>query len=357
MALKRLLLVDVNPLLYRVAFASKADTSFELTHTVHGVTQNTTVLNGFCHTVLTAIEEVKPSHVCLAKDWKPSQDLIRIAKYPMYKSSRHGKGLKDIAPNLHKEVQYVNEVMPKLMQDGFGVQTIESEGHEADDIIGTFTTRAREEDMEVIILSNDNDFVQLLQDGVKIWTHNSHHENFQERTVENPGKRFQELNIEISQFLDFLALAGDPSDSIPGCPGVGPKRASQLLRDYGNLDKIFEEAPNMKKSKMRENLMDNKDYVYLYRELVELEKDIEKMASAADLLFLKQEEIEVEGKEERIRKRKESFERAPNKTLKDLEVVPRSKAEAQEPFKVYDFQEIMDRIQKSSIFQDELSVA
>ena len=89
---------------------------------------------------------------------------------------------------------------------------------------------------------------------------------------------------------------------------------------------------------------------------MELEKDIEKMASAADLLFLKQEETEKEGKEERIRKRKESFEKAPNKTLKDLEVVPRSKAEAQEPFKVYDFQEIMDRIQKSSIFQDELRV-
>jgi len=356
MALKRLLLVDVNPLLYRVAFASKADSSFELTHTFNGVTHNTTILNGFCHTVLTAIEEVKPSHVCLAKDWKPTQDLKRTAKYPMYKSSRHGKGLKDIAPKLHREVQYVNEVMPKLMQEGFGVQTIESEGHEADDIIGTFTTRAREEDMEVVILSNDNDFVQLLtDDSVKIWTHNSNHEKWEERTKDNPGKRFKDIDIE--QFLDFQALAGDPSDSIPGCPGVGPKRASQLLRDHGNLENIFKEAPNMKKSKMRENLTDNKDYVYLYRELVELEKNVEKMASAADLLFLKQEDIEVEGKEERIRQRKESFEKAPNKTLKDLEVVPKSKAEAQEPFKVYDFQEIMERIRKSSIFQDELSVA
>lgn len=91
--------------------------------------------------------------------------------------------------------------------------------------------------------------------------------------------------------------------------------------------------------------------------MVELEKNVEKMASAADLLFLKQEDIEVEGKEEKIRQRKESFEKAPNKTLKDLEVVPKSKAEAQEPFKVYDFQEIMERIRKSSIFQDELSVA
>ncbi|MBX3565448.1 MAG: DNA polymerase I [Sphingomonas sp.] len=148
----------------------------------------------------------------------------------------------------------------------FSLPCIEEEGYEADDIIATYTCRAVEAGWDVTIVSSDKDLAQLIQPGVDM---------LDTMKNERRGPEYVEAKFGVrpEQLGDVLALMGDTVDNVPGVPGIGPKTAAKLIGEFGTLEKVLDEAPNMKPSKMRDNLIEHREMALLSRKLVALHCD------------------------------------------------------------------------------------
>ncbi|MES2175438.1 MAG: DNA polymerase I [Pseudomonadota bacterium] len=145
----------------------------------------------------------------------------------------------------------------------FSLPCIEEAGFEADDIIATYTRAAVAAGWHVTIVSSDKDLMQLIQPGVDMYDTMKNERRGADYVV---GK----FGVQPEQLGDVLALMGDSVDNVPGVPGIGPKTASKLITEYGDLESVLAAAPAMKKSKMQENLIANADMARLSRRLVAL---------------------------------------------------------------------------------------
>jgi DNA polymerase-1 len=145
----------------------------------------------------------------------------------------------------------------------FSLPCIEEAGFEADDIIATYTCRAVEAGWNVTIVSSDKDLMQLIQPGVDMYDTMKNERRGADYVV---GK----FGVPPEKLGDVLALMGDSVDNVPGVPGIGPKTASKLITEYGDLESVLAAAPSMKKSKMQENLIEHSDMARLSRKLVAL---------------------------------------------------------------------------------------
>ncbi len=150
----------------------------------------------------------------------------------------------------------------------FNVPSIEREGFEADDIIATYARQAREAGAEVIIVSSDKDLMQLVGDGVRML------DPMKNRIID-VGEVREKFGVEPDRVVDVQALAGDPSDNVPGVPGIGVKTAAQLIAEYGDLDTLLARAAEIKQPKRRQTLIENADLARVSRELVRLRDDVE----------------------------------------------------------------------------------
>ena len=179
-------------------------------------------LYGFTRFLGDFLEGVCPEYVAVAFD-ESLKTCFRNEIYPAYKANR------DPAPeDLKRQFARCRAVTRAL-----GLMECAQETYEADDLIGTIATRMRQYGMSATILSRDKDMVQLLQEGDELWdyasnTHTGYHE------VANS------YGIKPEQMVDYLALAGDSVDNIPGVKGVGPKTASALLAHFGSFDNLYE---------------------------------------------------------------------------------------------------------------------
>jgi len=149
----------------------------------------------------------------------------------------------------------------------FSLPCIEEEGFEADDIIATYTVQAVAAGWDVTIVSSDKDLMQLIRPGVDLLDTMKNERRGAEYVMEKFGVPPEKLG-------DVLALMGDSVDNVPGVPGIGPKTASKLILEYGDLDGVLAAAPAMKPSKMRDNLIANEAMARLSRELVELHRTV-----------------------------------------------------------------------------------
>jgi len=149
----------------------------------------------------------------------------------------------------------------------FSLPCIEKTGLEADDIIAAYTLAARAQGWLVTIVSSDKDLAQLIQPGVDMLD-----------TMKNERRAgdyvMQKFGVAPDRLGDVLALMGDAVDNVPGVPGIGPKTASKLINEYGSLDGVLAALPDMKPSKMRDNLVEHQDMARLSRRLVELHADV-----------------------------------------------------------------------------------
>ena len=221
-----IVLVDASPYLFRAFFSlpkSIVDTGGRPVNAVYG----------FATFVARLIADEKPSHIAVAFDRHFNQS-FRNDYYPAYKAHR------DASPKeLDAQVDPAVEVTQAL-----GCATFIDERYEADDIIATIIDRTHEAGESYTIVSSDKDLAQLVNDRV---------------TLIDParGLRFdaagvkEKFGVRPDQIIDFLALAGDAVDNIPGVAGVGPKTAAQLLNRYGSLEGIYENVTKMKKSAIR----------------------------------------------------------------------------------------------------------
>ncbi len=166
-----------------------------------------------------------------------------------------------------------DELIPQfdLVRDAtraFNVPSLELRGYEADDLIATYTRRAREAGMRVTIVSSDKDLMQLVVDHQVVLL-----DHFKNREIGAEGVR-EKFGVGPDKVIDVQALAGDSSDNVPGVPGIGVKTAAELINEYGDLDTLLARAGEIKQPKRRQNLLDFADQARISRQLVTLDQDV-----------------------------------------------------------------------------------
>lgn len=225
----------------------------------------TNAVFGFVATLNKLLNEKQPEYLAVAYDAKgPS---FRKEMYPDYKANR---------PPMPEDLIAQQEPIRNIVK-AMGLTSLEIEGIEADDIIATLTEKALAEGFEVVIVSADKDFYQLLSDKVMMYDPNPKRES-----AMTPADFAEKFGIRPEQFLDVQGLMGDSSDNIPGVPGVGEKTAVKLIGEHETLENLYQNLDKTK-GRMREKLEQNKDSAFASRELARLKRDADLDLKVRDL--------------------------------------------------------------------------
>ena len=241
-----LYLIDGHNVLYRTFFGLPRLSAPDGTPT--------NVVLGTARILLKILREEKPFAIAAVFD-SPGPT-PRHELFPEYKANR----LK-VPEELLAQVPVVKEVV-----DALGVRRIEVPGAEADDIIGTLSRLAEERGMEVVIISSDKDLYQLVSKKVRI------RDGLKERSVGVEEVR-ETFGVGPERVAELLALAGDPSDNIPGVPGIGEKTASGLIREFGTVENLLAHTDRLK-GKQRERIEKNAEMARLCRQLAEIDRNV-----------------------------------------------------------------------------------
>jgi DNA polymerase I len=251
----RLLLLDGNGLIYRGYFALIDQ---PLT-TSKG--ELVTAVFGFTNIVLRAIADAKPDRIAVAFDLgKPT---FRHERYADYKGTRQR-----MPDDMRDQIPKVREVVKAL-----GFPVYEREGFEADDVIATLTGQAEAEGLETTILTGDLDMLQLVTERTKLMV--SLRGGVANTVTYDLAKIDERWGLRPDQMLDYKALKGDPTDNIPGIPGVGEKTASKLIATWETLDVLYQHIPEVVPEKLRVPLEEHRESVLESRELMRLVRDVD----------------------------------------------------------------------------------
>src|SRR5918993_4911933 len=196
--------------------------------------KNTNAQFGFTNTLVELINNQKPTHMAVCFDTAAPTE--RHTDFAEYKANRQ-----DAPEDLMIAIPDIKRIL-----QGFNIPIIESDGYEADDVIGTLSKQAEDLGYTVYMVTPDKDYGQLVTDKVKIYK-----PGYQGGDVEimGPKEVCEKWCIEsVDQVIDILGLMGDAVDNIPGIAGVGQKTACKLITEYGTLDKVLENADNIKGS-------------------------------------------------------------------------------------------------------------
>ncbi len=262
--MNRLLLIDGNSILNRAFYGLPDLTTSDGRHT--------NAVLGFLNIILKVIDEENATHVCVAFDLK--EPTFRHKMFSEYKGTRH-----PMPDELREQIPLIKDVLKSMH-----IFTISKAGYEADDILGTLSRMGENNGYDVTILSGDRDLLQLATDKIlikipKTKAGKTEIFNYYDKDVIN------EYGVTPLIFIDMKGLMGDSSDNIPGVPGVGPKSAGKLLLDYGSMDGIYEHIDELKKSKMKDNLIEFKEQAYMSKELATIKLDCELDAKLEDMLY------------------------------------------------------------------------
>ena len=209
---------------------------------------------GYTQAVLKILREKKPDFLVAVFDARG--ETFRSTAFADYKVTR-----KPMPEDLIPQISRVKSVLDLL-----GIKHVEKEGYEADDLVARYTNEARQDGLEVVIVSTDKDLMQLLGPGVTMYDN-------RKDIVRDEKWLFDNYGITPPQVIDMLALMGDASDNIPGVPGIGEKRAVALLQQYGTLEEVLAHAAEIK-GKMGENLRDHAETARMSCQLATLEPNI-----------------------------------------------------------------------------------
>jgi len=216
----------------------------------------TNAVFGFVNMVNKLIREKRPSHVAVAFDSRGK--VFRHQMYPEYKANRP-----PMPDELAGQIPYIKEVVKAL-----GLACFEEPGIEADDIIGTAAEALRSRGVRVVIVSGDKDLLQLVDERTTMW------DPMNDRVMDREAVRAK-YQVGPERLLDCFALIGDASDNVPGVPGVGPKTAARLIQEFGSLEQLYEQVDTLKRSKMKDRLIEHRDGAFLSRDLIRLKTDVE----------------------------------------------------------------------------------
>jgi DNA polymerase I len=247
----KLLLLDGNSLTYRAFFALPTDMA-----TASG--QVTNAVFGFTSMLINLLKDHKPDGIMVAFD--RAEPTFRHEMNVEYKAQR------EAAPDiLRQQMGLVRQVLEALR-----ITTIDLAGWEADDIIATISENAKNDGHDIIIVTGDRDTYQLVADPhVKVLYNRR---GVSDYAFYDEAGIFERTGVTPAQYVDYAALRGDPSDNLPGVPGVGEKTAAKLINTYGGLDGIFANV-DKQTPKLRQNLLDNEDRARSNAKLMVLRRD------------------------------------------------------------------------------------
>ena len=220
--------------------------------------QPTSGVFGFTSMLVNLLRDEEPTHIGVAFD--VSRHTFRTEAYVEYKAGRA-----ETPPDFAAQLSLIREVL-----DALHIPTLEVEGYEADDVIATITTRADAEGMDTLICTGDRDCLQLVNNQVTVLYPRRGVSDLTRFTPEEVETKY---NLSPAQYPDFAALRGDPSDNLPGIPGVGEKTAAKWIRDYGSLDALVERVDTVK-GKVGDALREHLAGVIRNRRLTELVRDV-----------------------------------------------------------------------------------
>src|SRR5688500_1441988 len=208
----RIFLIDGTALAYRSHFAFATSRTGGLSTTGGKPTGAT---YGFTTTLRLLLEREQPAFAAVAFDG-PREALHRKTRYPEYKSTRS-----KMPDELHSQFADIREIT-----EAHGVELVELEGFEADDVIATLAVRAAEAGMEVFIVTGDKDFAQLVNDQVRLY---NVRQGMNDPEIIDAARVVEKFGVPPEKITDMLALMGDTSDNVPGAAGVGEKTAAELI--------------------------------------------------------------------------------------------------------------------------------
>ena len=254
-----LYLVDGYALIYRAFFAMIAR---PLT-TRRG--ENTSAAWGVTNFLLRLFERRRPDYLAWVHDMGES---FRHQAYPGYKATRE-KLTRELQQDFDRSVERIVQIL-----DAFHLPLIGAEGYEADDVIGTMATAAAAGGLQVVIVSGDKDFYQLIGPGIALLNPGRGGPAGVEEHWVDQSNASERLGVPPERVVDYLALVGDTSDNVPGVKGVGEKTALELLKEFGDLDAILAGAARISGKRAREAVQQHADLARLSRDLVTIQRDV-----------------------------------------------------------------------------------
>lgn len=247
-----LLLLDGHSLAYRAFYALPVENFSTSTG------QPTNAVYGFTSMLVNLLRDEDPSHVAVAFD--VSRKSFRTDRFPDYKATRSAS-----PPEFKGQVELIKEVVSAL-----GISTFQVEGFEADDVLATLTSQARDMNLDVHIVSGDRDTFQLVDEHTTVLYPRKGVSDLARMT---PDAVQEKYGLTPTQYPDFAALRGDPSDNLPGIPGVGEKTAVKWLSTYGSLTGLVDNVDQVG-GKVGAALREAIGQVLINRELTELVRDV-----------------------------------------------------------------------------------
>ena len=235
--MQKLMLLDAYALIFRAYYGLIRSPR------INSKGQNTSAAFGFINTLEELLRTENPDFVAVAFD--PPGGTFRHEQFPEYKATR------DETP---EDIRWAVPVIKDFLT-AYGIKMVEVPRYEADDVIGTLAHRAAKDGLEVVMVTPDKDYAQLVQPGVSMLRPQSGAKGYERLGVEEVKTKFEVENP--LQVIDLLGLMGDSADNIPGCPGVGAKTAVKLLADFGSIEGLLSHTDQLKgalKKKVEENV-------------------------------------------------------------------------------------------------------
>lgn len=254
--MKRLYLVDVSSMFFRAFYAIRQ------LNNPQGMPTN--AIYGFMNMTIKLMREIKPDYMAFCFD-RPEPS-FRKEIDERYKANRS-----DMPEDLVPQVPYIRKVSHAL-----GVPCFDKKGYEADDIIGTLACMARDQGIEVVIVSGDKDFGQL------VGPHVTMYDTMKDIRYDEEGVK-EKFGVEPRKIRDYLAIVGDSSDNVAGVKGIGPKGAQTLLEQFDSLEDIYENLDKISNKNLRAKLEAGKEEAFLSKKLVCIVTDMDLNVKMDDL--------------------------------------------------------------------------
>ncbi len=253
-----LLLVDGTNYIYRAFYA------------IRGLSNSkgfpTNAIYGFTNMLIKLCRDWAPEYIAVVFDAKGPT--FRHETYDQYKANRSA-----MPDELRPQIPHIKDIVR-----GFSMKVLEEQGVEADDIIGTLSKRGEREGMQVVIASGDKDLMQLVSDNVLMV------DTMRDMSYDVEGVKGR-FGVEPDRVIDILGLAGDKSDNVPGVPGVGEKTALKLVKEFGSLESVLENAGRIRGKGLSEKLHTFADQARMSKDLVTIRTDLPIEAELDNLRF------------------------------------------------------------------------
>ncbi|MHB8154560.1 MAG: DNA polymerase I [Candidatus Omnitrophota bacterium] len=250
MVKKSFFLIDATAFCYR-AFYALRDLS-----TSAG--QKTNAVYGFINILNKVLKEQKPDYLVCCFDL--SRDTFRLKKFAQYKMHRPA-----MPDSLISQIPLIKEVV-----GAYGVPIFEKAGFEADDLIAQLARKAVLRSLAVTIVSSDKDILQLVGKRISVFSPNK-----DGGVLYDLAKVKDRFGVVPERLVDIIALVGDVADNIPGVPGIGDKTAQKLIKEFGSLDKLFENVSKVKPEKIKEMILEYRQRIKLNKELISLDQELD----------------------------------------------------------------------------------